>query len=150
MFNTCHQEIFAFLNYHILNLQYSVYEYTVCLKVTLYTFIPMHNCKHTCCVFFYFIFFFFQTCHQHITNTKIQVITAVKQEKRTTSHVPMFTTKTAWLQSQYSIRKGEHFTDLVGYKTEFRHICFMHCPGVIITKFTWNIDQSISKDTAQA
>ena len=54
MFNTCHQEIFAFLNYHILNLQYSVYEYTVCLKVTLYTIIPMHNCKHTCCVFFFF------------------------------------------------------------------------------------------------
>lgn len=58
MFNTCHQEIFAFLNYHILNLQYSVYEYTVCLKVTLYTFIPMHNCKHTCYVCVCFFFFF--------------------------------------------------------------------------------------------
>ena len=56
MFNTCHQEIFAFLNYHILNLQYSVYEYTVCLKVILYTFIPMHNCKHICYVFFVFVF----------------------------------------------------------------------------------------------
>ena len=66
MFNTCHQEIFAFLNYHILNLQYSVYEYTVCLKVTLYTFIPMHNCKHTCyvCFFLFFFFFFFR----HVTS----------------------------------------------------------------------------------
>lgn len=151
MCNTCHQEIFTFFDYLILNLQYSVYEFTVCLKVTLYSFIPMHNCKHTCYVFLFFFWLFFFLSDMSLAYHKYQNprYYCSQTGKRTISHVPMFTTKTAWLQSQYSIRKGEHFTDLVGYKTEFRHVCFMHCPGVIITKFTWNIDQSISKDTAQ-
>ena len=84
MFNTCHQEIFAFLNYHILNLQYSVYEYTVCLKVTLYTFIPMHNCKHTCCVFFFFFFFFFR----HFTSiTQIPKLLLQSNRKKEQHHM---------------------------------------------------------------
>lgn len=63
MCNTCHQEIFTFFDYLILNLQYSVYEFTVCLKVTLYSFIPMHNCKHTCYVFLFFFGCFFFIRH---------------------------------------------------------------------------------------
>ena len=112
-------------------------------KLTLYTFIPMHNCKHTC-----YVFFFFSEMSPAYHKYQNPSYYCSQTGKRKTSHVPMFTTKTAWLQSQYNIRKGEHFTDLVRYKTEFRHVCFMHCPGVIITKFTWNIDQSISKNTA--